>query len=95
MDPGVIAVFIPIVAVGGFFAWMVSLSPLGKALAERLRHGPVPPALPTAEREELLAAVDELRREVAELAERVDFTERLLARGSPGQSSPERPQVSG
>ena len=95
MDAGVIAVFIPIVAVGGFFAWMVSLSPLGKALAERLRHGPVPPALPTAEREELVAAVDELRREVAELAERVDFTERLLARGSASQSTPERPPVSG
>jgi len=37
-----IGVFIPIIAVGGFFAWMISLSPLGKALAERLRHGPVP-----------------------------------------------------
>jgi hypothetical protein len=95
MDPGAIAVFIPIVAVGGFFFWMVTLSPVGKALAERLRHGPVSPAVPTAEREELLAAVDELRREVAELAERVDFTERLLARGSTSQSSPERPPVSG
>ena len=95
MDPGVIAVFIPIVAVGGFFMWMVSLSPLGKALAERLRHGPVAPAVPPAEREELLAAVEELRGEVAELAERVDFTERLLARGSPSQSAAERPPVSG
>jgi len=95
MDPGAIAVFIPIVAVGGFFFWMVTLSPVGKALAERLRHGPASPALPAAEREELLAAVDELRREVAELAERVDFTERLLARGSASQSAPERPPVSG
>ena len=95
MDPGVIAVFIPIVAVGGFFTWLVSLSPLGKALAERVRHGPVAPAAPTAEREELLAAVDDLRREVAELAERVDFTERLLARQGPaGQLPPERPPVS-
>jgi hypothetical protein len=80
MDPGVIAVFIPIVAVGGFFVWMVSLSPLGKALAERLRHGPVPPGKDAGERDELLGVVEELRREVAELAERVDFTERLLAR---------------
>lgn len=95
MDPGVLALLIPIVAVGGFFTWLVSLSPLGKALAERLRHGPVPPAQPTAEREELLSAVDDLRREVAELAERVDFTERLLARGSATQASPERPPVSG
>lgn len=75
-----IGVFIPIIAVGGFFAWMISLSPLGKALAERLRHGPVPPSLVGHERDDLLAAVEDLRREVAELAERVDFTERLLAR---------------
>lgn len=95
MDPGVVGVFIPIVAVGGFFLWMISLSPLGKAFAERLRHGPVAPAVPPAEREELLAAVDELRREVAELAERVDFTERLLARGSTSPLPPERPPVSG
>ena len=80
MGPGMIGVFIPIIAVGGFFAWMISLSPLGKALAERLRHGPVPAAASGPEREDLASAVDDLRREVAELAERVDFTERLLAR---------------
>ena len=42
IDPGVIGVFIPIIAVGGVFAWMIALSPLGKALAERLLHGPRP-----------------------------------------------------
>ena len=74
-----IGVFIPIIAVGGFFAWMISLSPLGKALAERLRHGPVPRGGGTGEDQaELVEQVEELRREVAELAERVDFTERLL-----------------
>ena len=79
MNPGMIGVFIPIIAVGGFFAWMISLSPLGKALAERLRHGPVPPRGGTAEdHAELAESVEQLRREVAELAERVDFTERLL-----------------
>jgi hypothetical protein len=76
----IIAVFIPIVAVGGFFAWMISLSPVGKALADRMRHGPVPRegAGTTAEQAELVESVEQLRREVAELAERVDFTERLL-----------------
>ncbi len=88
MDPRFIAVFIPIVAVGGFFAWMISLSPLGKALAERVRHGAVPPGKDAGEREELLGAVEELRREVAELAERVDFTERLLARKEPADRLP-------
>jgi len=68
--------FIPIVAVGGFFAWMISLSPVGKAYAERLRAKPGE----GGDREELVEALEALRREVAELAERVDFTERLLAK---------------
>jgi len=76
---GIVALFIPIVAVGGFFAWMISLSPVGRAFAERLRHGPVPPGGGSAEdHAELAESVEQLRREVAELAERVDFTERLL-----------------
>ena len=76
----IIAVFIPIIAVGGFFAWMISLSPVGRAFAERLKHGPVPrDGGGTAEEHaELVESVEQLRREVAELAERVDFTERLL-----------------
>lgn len=76
----VLALFIPIVAVGGFFCWMISLSPVGKALAERLKHGPLPRegAGTAGEQAELVETVEQLRREVAELAERVDFTERLL-----------------
>ena len=76
----IIAVFIPIIAIGGFFAWMISLSPVGKAFAERLKHGPVPcdGAGTAEEHAELVETVEQLRREVAELAERVDFTERLL-----------------
>ena len=80
-NPGMIGVFIPIVSVGGFFLWMISLSPLGKALAERLKHGPVPPG-GTEDHAELTESVERLRQEVAELAERVDFTERLLAQSS-------------
>lgn len=76
MDPGVIGVFIPIIAVGGFFAWMIALSPLGKAVAERLLRGPRPGG--GEDQAELVESVEQLRREVAELAERVDFTERLL-----------------
>lgn len=76
---GVIALMIPVIAVGGFFAWMISLSPLGKAIAERLRHGPVPPRGGQGdEHDALVESVEQLRREVAELAERVDFTERML-----------------
>jgi hypothetical protein len=94
MDPGVIAVFIPIVAVGGFFAWMISLSPMGKAYAERMRSQTKREDNP-AVHEELHAAVEELRREVAELAERVDFTERLLAKHQPAEKLPPGRPVSG
>ncbi|HET8712577.1 MAG TPA: hypothetical protein VFM23_02710 [Gemmatimonadales bacterium] len=83
---GVLALMIPIVAVGGFFGWMISLSPMGKAIADRLRHGPIPrPGAGTPEEmAELVDSVDALRREVAELAERVDFTERLLGQQQAG-----------
>jgi hypothetical protein len=90
----VLALMIPIIAVGGFFTWMIMLSPVGKAFAERLRHGPVPPARLAGEEEqaEMLEAVDQLRREVAELAERVDFTERLLGQQRGGERlGPPRP----
>jgi hypothetical protein len=60
---------------GGGTLFLLSISPVGKALAERIRHqGSVPMRDP-----ELLAEVDALRQEVSELHERVDFTERLLA----------------
>jgi hypothetical protein len=85
LNPGVIAVFIPIVSVGGFFAWMIALSPVGKAYAEKLRHSTKADG---EENEELRLTVEELRREVAELAERVDFTERLLAKQQTAEKLP-------
>ena len=77
----ILALFIPIVAVGGFFAWMIALSPVGKAYAERIRRGTAGEAGTGEEHTELVETVEQLRREVAELAERVDFTERLLGQG--------------
>lgn len=78
----ILALFIPIVAVGGFFAWMIALSPVGKAYAERLKAGTSAGGGGTAEdHAELVESVEQLRREVAELAERVDFTERLIGQG--------------
>ena len=68
---------------GGGTLFLLSISPVGKAIAERIRaQGAVPMQDP-----ELLHEVDALRRDVAELQERVDFTERLLAQQQ------ERPQV--
>ena len=61
---------------GGGTAFLLAISPIGKAIAERIRsHGAIPMQDP-----ELLAEVDALRRDVSELQERVDFAERLLAR---------------
>jgi len=73
----VVALLIPIVAVAGFFSWMIVIT-ITKAQNARLRVEAAAPA--AGDREEVLAAVEELRHEVAELAERVDFTERLLSK---------------
>ena len=58
---------------GGGTLFLLSISPVGKALADRLRGRVEPVHDP-----ELLAEVEALRSEVAELHERVDFTERIL-----------------
>jgi len=58
---------------GGGTLFLLSISPVGKALADRLRGNAAPAHGP-----ELLAEVDALRQEVAELHERVDFAERIL-----------------
>jgi len=76
---GILGLFVPIIAVSGLFTVLFGLTPLGRAVGDRIRHGPVPPGT-GAGQEQVLSAVDDLRREVAELAERVDFTERLAAK---------------
>jgi hypothetical protein len=59
---------------GGGTLFLLSVSPVGRAFAERIRsHG-----AKSAPDPELLAEVDALRQEVSELHERVDFAERLL-----------------
>jgi hypothetical protein len=56
------------------------LRPIAAAVAKRI-GGEHPPARDDAgEREQILSELQDLRHEVGELAERVDFTERLLAR---------------
>lgn len=53
-----------------------SFTPLGRALADRVRHGATPHAQPDPV---LYDELERVRHELAELQERVDFTERLLA----------------
>ncbi len=56
-----------------------AFSPIGRALAERLRGKARGPALDPAELEALRDELAGVRQQLAELAERQDFTERLLA----------------
>jgi hypothetical protein len=85
MNPEALVVLIPVVAIGGFFALMITRT-VSRAYTAKLQAGSqAGPAL-EARQEELATALEELRRESAELAERVDFTERLLAKGRDGEA---------
>lgn len=59
---------------GGGTLVMLSFSPVGKALAERIR-GRTP-----AHDSEVLAELEQLREDMLEVQERLDFTERMLSR---------------
>ena len=74
---------------GGATLFGLSMSPVGRAIADRIRGTQKPGAVGDTELDELREAqmallddVDVLRHEVAEIHERVDFAERLLAKRS-------------
>ena len=78
MDPGIIAVFIPIVAVLGFFGFVGLKTWTNYKLKMR--------ETPDGDNEGLTEAVQQLhdevgsmREDLAELQERMDFTERILS----------------
>lgn len=79
MDPGALALLIPIIGmlIGAFAIF--TRSHLGHALAQRIagKAGSSPEL--EAEVRELRAEVEALRGEVLETQERLDLTERLLA----------------
>ncbi len=63
---------------GGGTLVAISFSPVGRAIAERIRGGgsgsePVPDPV-------LYEEMERLRAELSEMGERLDFTERLLAK---------------
>ena len=82
---GLIAV---VLLFGGGTLFLLSISPVGKAIAARIlgrRSISLDEDEVKEELKQLRAEVDEMRQfrvEVSELAERVDFAERLLARKS-------------
>ena len=79
MDPG------PILATLGLFsviiAGMVTLGPIARAFAERLRTKGIAPAAPEVQEQldEVLGRLEEVQRQLGEVVERQEFTERLLA----------------
>ena len=82
------ALFI-IIVFGGGMVFALSKTEIGHALSDRIRGvtphgGGSDPAL--------LEEVDRLREQVSELAERVDFTERLLAKQREAERLPGGPQ---
>ena len=70
---------------GGGTAFLLAISPVGKAIAERIRHGTQP--LGAGPDPEILSELEQLRQDVTDLQERVDFTERLLAQKHPEKLS--------
>jgi hypothetical protein len=66
---------------GGGTAIAISFSPVGRAIADRIRgrHAVAEPD------PQVLAELDDLRMQVGELQERVDFAERLLGQGREGK----------
>ena len=62
---------------GGGTLFLLAVSPVGKAIADRIRHGTQP--LGAGPDPEVLNELESLRNDVTELQERVDFAERLLS----------------
>jgi len=84
MDDNTMAVSVAAILVSGFVL-SVLLFHVGRAWAERIRHKGGQP-LPAGPEQDVLASdLQQMRRELAELSERVDFTERLLAKQREGE----------
>ena len=85
MEPGAMALMIPIfgILIGGMAIFV--RSHIGHAIADRISGRTAPPPEFEAELRELRSEVDTLRAELADTQERLDFTERMLASGKPEQ----------
>lgn len=74
---------------GGFFTFLLAISPVGRAVADRIRGGGPGGSDAMAHRlDDLIDEVEAVRGEVMELVERIDFAERLLARTQRPQELP-------
>lgn len=59
---------------GGGAMFLLAISPVGRAIADRIRR-----AAPADIEAELYAEMDGMRADISDLQERVDFAERLLS----------------
>jgi hypothetical protein len=75
---------IPALITGGVMGAVVLRGPVGKALAARIHQGTLTQAEPHPE---VLEELYDMRGRMVELEERLDFTERLLARQRAEESS--------
>ena len=83
MPPEGVAFLVTLTIIGS----TVLLFPLVRALAERIRSKNVDAGVREelqVLREDLLAEIQQARREIGDLGERIDFAERLLAKRSQG-----------
>lgn len=77
---------------GGGTAFLLAISPVGRAFADRIRGGGIV-SDDTARRleashQDVIEELEAVRREVTELHERMDFTERVLAKNRHGNLPP-------
>ena len=74
---------------GGFFTFLLAISPVGRAVADRIRGGGLGGSHELAHRlDDLIEELEAVRHEVMELGERVDFAERMLGRSNDPQELP-------
>ncbi|HTD82447.1 MAG TPA: hypothetical protein VEZ51_06985 [Gemmatimonadaceae bacterium] len=80
MPPEAVAFLATISVIGG----IVLLFPVARALAERIRGRADAGTREEIQmlREDLLGEIQQARREIGDLGERIEFTERLLAKKS-------------
>jgi hypothetical protein len=84
---GILALSIPIISILTFGAIFISRGPIGQAMARRLSGHSADDS--SDEILELREQVELLRTEIGDVQERLDFAERLLARGRDPERIPE------
>ena len=88
MDEEVLALVAVVLISTGAVVGM-AFSPIGRALAERIRGRSSRPEGPPRDRDQLEDSLDDLKRDVEELGRQLHFMERLLAaRREPGRLGP-------